>query len=199
LAGVRIKVISFASVVALASAAAAHPRIPLAERVVVRLEHRFPRASVGDGRDFLGVVALGGRPDRVREAGRLAQQFPHLLVIVSGAGTRPEVLPMLGGQIDPHRVLVDETALTTYENALFSARIINKFGRSRWLLVTSASHMPRAIGAFRHQGIDVNAWPIFDPIESPLTIKRVAWHEVLGLVAYWMLRRTSELLPNPTR
>ena len=120
-------------------------------------------------------------------------------MIVSGAGTRSEVLPILGGQIGPHRVLVDEAARTTYENALFSARIISEFGPSRWLLVTSAFHMPRAIGAFRHQGIDVNAWPIFDPMESPPTVKRVARHEILGLVAYWMLRRTNELLPNPVR
>jgi uncharacterized SAM-binding protein YcdF (DUF218 family) len=199
LAGVRTKVLSLASVVALASAAAAHPRIPLAERVVEHLEHRFPRANVGDGRDLLGVIALGGNPDRVREAGRLAQLFPHLLVIVSGAGTRREVLPMLGEQIEPDRVLVDEAARTTYENALFSTTLISKFGRGRWLLVTSAFHMPRAIGAFRHQGIDVNAWPIFDLIESPPTINSVAQHEILGLVAYWMLRRTSELLPNPLR
>jgi len=199
LAGVRTKAISFASVVALASAAAAHPRMPLAERVVVHLEHRFPRVIVEDGREFLGAIALGGNPDRVREAGRLARLFPHLLVIVSGAGTRSEVLPILGDQIEPHRVLVDEAARTTYENALFSARIISEFGPSRWLLVTSAFHMPRAIGAFRHQGIDVNAWPIFDPMESPPTVKRVARHEILGLVAYWMLRRTNELLPNPVR
>lgn len=197
MARVRVKVISVASVVALASAAVVHPRLALAERVLVHLEHRFARVNIGDGRDFLGVIALGGNPDRVREAGRLALQFSHLLVVVSGAGTRAEVLPTLGAQIEPHRILVDEAARTTYENALFSARIINNFGRSRWLLVTSAFHMPRAIGAFRHQGIDVHAWPTFDPIESPPLIESVARHEVLGLMAYWILRRTSELLPNP--
>ena len=138
--------------IAMACATVAYPGVTLAERVITRLEHQFPRVDVGEGRDFVGVIALGGSPHRLREAGRLAEKFPHLVVVVSGAGARTKVLPMLGAQIEPHRVLVEVDARSTHENALFSARVTHHYG-GHWLLVTSASHMPRAIGAFRRQAI----------------------------------------------
>jgi hypothetical protein len=67
-----------------------------ADYLVTRLEQRFVRAPIGNGAGLVGVIALGGNPDRIREAGRLARLYPHMLVVVSGAGSRAVVLPLLG-------------------------------------------------------------------------------------------------------
>jgi uncharacterized SAM-binding protein YcdF (DUF218 family) len=80
----------------------------------------------------------------------------------------------------------------------------------RWLLVTSAWHMPRAIGCFRRAGFKVEAYPVdrpARPIAEELLPSRTlagglhqtdqAIHEWIGLGAYWVTDRTSELLPGP--
>ena len=79
----------------------------------------------------------------------------------------------------------------------------------RWLLVTSAQHMPRAIGCFRKVGFPVEAYPVdwhtfprwrfIIPASFSRGLKRTddAVHEWLGLVVYWLTGRTSTLLPGP--
>ena len=73
------------------------------------------------------------------------------------------------------------------------------------LLVTSASHMPRAVGVLRHAGWPVLADPVAYKAEPGWTINLAehllrlerAMHEWLGLVAYHALGRTDTLLPGP--
>jgi uncharacterized SAM-binding protein YcdF (DUF218 family) len=79
----------------------------------------------------------------------------------------------------------------------------------RWLLVTSASHMPRAVGVFRQVGWPVLPYPVdyrtrgdFDLLLTPDAARR--WLEFdeairnwIGLVAYWMTDRIPDLLPAP--
>jgi uncharacterized SAM-binding protein YcdF (DUF218 family) len=52
-------------------------------------------------------------------------------------------------------IVMEEKASTTYENALFSAPLLNRTGKGRIWLVTNASHMNRAERCFRKAGIDV--------------------------------------------
>jgi uncharacterized SAM-binding protein YcdF (DUF218 family) len=47
----------------------------------------------------------------------------------------------------------------TYENALFSTRILREKGIQRILLVTSALHMPRSLKLFQAQGLEVIPLP----------------------------------------
>jgi uncharacterized SAM-binding protein YcdF (DUF218 family) len=64
-----------------------------------------------------------------------------------------EILKMLGV---PEEVLWYETeSRNTYENALFTRRILEEKGIDRIVLVTSAMHMPRAVGLFEKQGFEV--------------------------------------------
>ena len=53
-------------------------------------------------------------------------------------------------------ILIEDQARTTYENALATKRLI---GSASILLVTSASHIPRALGSFRKQGLDATSYP----------------------------------------
>jgi uncharacterized SAM-binding protein YcdF (DUF218 family) len=143
---------------------------PSANTLIALLEQRFPRAEIGNGQEVVGVIALGGSPERIREAARLAQLYPHLQVIVTGAGDRAEVLSLIGPHVSPDRIAVEEAARNPYENASRIARITSE---GKWLLVTSASHMPRAMATFRKAGFDVLPWPIFDLSQPGVPIEGV--------------------------
>ncbi|MGH7205386.1 MAG: YdcF family protein [Nitrospiraceae bacterium] len=53
-------------------------------------------------------------------------------------------------------ILIEDQSRTTYENAVATKRLI---GSASILLVTSASHIPRALGLFRKQGLDATPSP----------------------------------------
>jgi uncharacterized SAM-binding protein YcdF (DUF218 family) len=103
--------------------------------------------------------------------------------------------------VPENAILLDDRARTTYENAVGVKRAL---GQASILLVTSASHMPRAAALFRKQGFEVTPapctyqvrdWPGFwtdlDPFdfiphlegfyESSLVLSEVA-----GTITYWM-------------
>src|SRR4030066_333692 len=69
---------------------------------------------------------------------------------------------ILGGAQD--RLILEAKSRDTYENAAFLKEELTRLGElgpgERWLLITSAYHMPRAMGAFRAAGFAVEAWPV---------------------------------------
>ena len=69
-----------------------------------------------------------------------------------------ELLIELG--VDPARIIVEDKSRNTEENAQFTAAIVPPEPKQRWLLVTSAFHMPRAIGVFEKAGFNVVADPV---------------------------------------
>src|SRR5262249_22192674 len=69
----------------------------------------------------------------------------------------------------------------------------------RWLLITSAAHMPRAIATFQRQGFAVDPWPMYDLDAYQPRPMSMAYHEWLGLAGYWLLGRTSNVLPSSIR
>jgi uncharacterized SAM-binding protein YcdF (DUF218 family) len=208
--------------------------LPLGNLLASALESRFPPWD-SSGRAPDGIVVLGGaistrlssergEPVIDRAAGRivalakLASQFPHARIIYSGGnadlgGGPPEtdfVPPLLDAfGIPRERVLLESRSRNTAENAAFSKEIAIPKAGERWLLVTSAAHMPRAVGSFRRAGFPVEAYPV-DWRTGPaarVTPSRTfadglrqtdhAVHEWLGLLAYWVSGRSSALLPRP--
>ena len=78
------------------------------------------------------------------------------------------------------------------------------------MLVTSAYHMPRAIGVFRREGFAVEAYPVdwrtrgasdlarpFVSLADGLKRSDTAVREWVGLVAYRLSGRTDDLFPSP--
>ena len=111
--------------------------------------------------------------------------------------------------IDPGRVLLEDRARDTYENALLGKRLADPKPGEQWVLVTSAMHMPRAVGVFRAQGWNVIPYPVdyrttgdyrlalrFS-IAGGLTTLNLAAKEWLGLVAYRLMGWTNTLFPAP--
>ena len=128
------------------------------------------------------------------EAGQLARNYSHLKVVISGAaGTASEITALAGG-IDRSRVLLETRSRNTYENALYSYELIRPKPGDRWLLVTSALHMPRSIGSFRKTGFEVEPWPVYEPSSREDRLN-FALREWLGLIVYRILGRTGTFFP----
>ena len=209
---------------------------PLSHVLLLTLTERFPAWQEGRGAPY-GVIVLGGAIDSEVSAARsaveldssaervlamldLARKYPQARIVFSGgsgnllmnseaeAPWARSILARFG--LTGERFLFEETSRTTYENATHTRDLVKPVAGQRWLLVTSAFHMPRSIGAFRAAGFDVEAYPVdwrtrgwqdaalpFRRLSGGLARADVAIHEWSGLLVYWLTGRSSELLPKP--
>ena len=167
-----------------------------------------------------GGYELNGSGDRFVETAILARRFPDAKVVVTGGAgdlildgeadgvTAPRLLTALG--IAPERLLMESKSRNTYENAVFTREMLNARPGQTWLLVTSAFHMPRAMGIFRKAGFEVVPWPVDYRTsgEEPFGIAQdnaldslqnmsVAVREWIGLAVYRLTGRTDQLVPSP--
>jgi uncharacterized SAM-binding protein YcdF (DUF218 family) len=90
---------------------------------------------------------------RVLEAKRLSLSCPECEIIISGkkpaARLMKDVLVLMG--VPEDNVYKDETSAHTY----ISAKTMQSWiGNQKFFLVTSAGHMPRAVGVFQKQGME---------------------------------------------
>jgi uncharacterized SAM-binding protein YcdF (DUF218 family) len=94
---------------------------------------------------------------------------------------------------------VEPEARSTYENAVFTRRLLQPAGIERVVVVTQAWHEPRALWAFEHVGFKAVPWPAphrslkidsiddFLPSADALHDSYIAFHELIG-AAYYRLR-----------
>jgi uncharacterized SAM-binding protein YcdF (DUF218 family) len=205
--------------------------VPLGGVLLNGLQMRFPRFSP-DGEPVFGIIVLGGvlsglaSPDstqwaptgavaRLFEAAKLAGEYPNARVLVSagpehingGASEADGIAKYLVAMgVNADRLTLERRSRDTFENAQFSYAEADPKPAERWLLVTSAYHMPRAIGCFRKVGFDVVAAPAdrqMRPrlggwsVSRNLTKLDLATKEYLGLSVYWILGRTSAFMARP--
>src|SRR6476646_9319910 len=101
------------------------------------------------------------------------------------------------GGVPPDSIIIERRSRNTHENAINTAAIWRERHFRSGLLVTSATHMPRAIASFRKAGLDVAPWPadllggypptsVFDflPDANALETTTTAIKEWLGLAVY---------------
>jgi uncharacterized SAM-binding protein YcdF (DUF218 family) len=127
--------------------------------------------------------------------------------VLSEAGATRDLLVQLG--VAAQRIEIESVSRSTYENASLSYVAAQPKPGETWLLVTSAMHMPRAVGCFRRAGWTILPYPVdyrtstrmaMMPgvlLADNLVLVNVAAKEWLGLVAYRWLDRTDALLPGP--
>lgn len=105
---------------------------------------------------------------RCLHAARLYHQGKPCRVIISGGKVEGTLGPsmaetmkkfLLTQGIPEQALLMEDRALSGYENAVECGKLLSERGLARALLVTSAVHMPRAIACFRAQGVDVTPAP----------------------------------------
>lgn len=177
----------------------------------------FEDGWVSSGRGGLG---LNEAAERVTEGLRLALRHPEAKVVFTGGvggllahnaeATSPVAEFLEEAGVARERLVLEGRSRNTYENALFTRDLVKPAAGERWYLVTSAYHMPRAMGLFRKAGFDVIAYPVdyrtrgsedatrfFERIPQGLMRLDVGANEWLGLLAYRALGRTDELLPGP--
>ena len=209
---------------------------PLGTALLLPLDNRFPSWDASRGAPT-GVIVLGGvinpevsvargevslgqAAERLLAAAELYHRYPAVRVVFTGGngnvvfGGRPEsdiaadFLEGLG--IPLEHIELENGARNTMENAINTKRLIAPKPGERWLLITSASHMPRAMGLFRETGFFVEAYPVdwqtkgwADVAMQPVSLLRgfdqldLAAHEWLGLIFDRMSGRTSTLFPSP--
>ncbi len=206
--------------------------LPAGQWLVAPLEDRFPVPIVPahvDGIIVLGgavlpavsrahgQVALDDAAERITGALALAERHPEARLVLSGGDA--SILPRPGEQeaeltrallielgVAPDRLLIEDRSRNTYENALFSRALAQPKPGETWLLVTSAMHMPRAVGCFRQVGWQVLPYPVDYRTEARprpdfqlsdhLELVDVAAKEWVGLAAYRLLGRTAALFPG---
>ncbi len=167
-------------------------------RAAPMLAALIPEAALAENDDVTGIVVLGGGVRRVREAIKLAKRYPLAAVLLTGPGEAEIALASSDNSVLP-RLMLDLRARNTYENALFSKSLAQPKPGQRWVLVTSAVHMPRALTVFCSTGFEIEPWPVHDtPTESGEAAQQVQ-HELLGLLAYRLLGRTRDLVRSPSQ
>jgi uncharacterized SAM-binding protein YcdF (DUF218 family) len=157
-----------------------------------------------------GEPQLGSAGDRLTTFLRLAARFPQARLVHSGNVAESPIARslILGTGVEPSRIRFDDRASNTCSSARSTHALVEPQSGERWLLVTSAYHMPRAVACFRALGWDVTPYPTdFQRGSNPLSYELVdnlqdldaASHEWLGLVYYRLRGYTNELFPAPSR
>ena len=209
---------------------------PLGQALLLPLEERFPRGAMPT-EGIAGIIILGGFEDgsvsrargalalnesaeRLTEALVLARSLPDAKVVFTGGVA--DILqrghsgaPAVGAYLEAagvaaQRIVLEGRSRNTYENATFTRDLIMPKPGDRWLLVTSAWHMPRAIGTFRQAAFEVIPWPVdyrmtgpdellqpFGALTEGLRRTDLATREWIGLIAYRLLGRSNALVPAP--
>lgn len=209
--------------------------LPLGQLLLLPLEDRFEKpASLPEQVDGImilggavladvsvarGEVALGDPAERVTTMVTLARRYPDARLVYSGGnanflstarGTEADVMAeFLRDQgMAGARVVLENKSRTTWENVVYSQELLKPKAGERWLLVTSASHMARAVGIFRKLGWPVIPYPVDYRTEGGIDFDNFAMiqrlneldlglKEWIGLVAYYAMGRTASLFPAP--
>ena len=208
--------------------------LPVGNWAIRPLEDRFP--AIKDPPSKVdGIILLGGAIDDLTSEDRqtpalnnaanrittfviLSRLYPDArLVFTGGSGSVEQgvateapwvriLVEQLG--VAPGRVIFEGASRTTWENAVEVGRLVHPKPGETWVLLTSAAHLPRAVGVFRAAGWSVLPWPVgyrsrdhisgwFPSFGVKLAMLDNAGHEWMGLLAYWLQGRSSALFPAP--
>jgi uncharacterized SAM-binding protein YcdF (DUF218 family) len=177
----------------------------------------FEDAYVTQGR---GVLALNEAAERLTEASVLARRLPDTRVIFSGGSdsilnAAPSAAPAIAAflqasGIAAERLVLEQAARNTRENATLTFDLVRPKPGEKWLMVTSAFHMPRSMGLFRMAGFDVVAWPVdyrtagasdrlrfMNRLDEGIKRVDTATKEYIGLLVYRLRGWTDAWLPGP--
>ncbi len=206
--------------------------LPVGEWLLAPLEHRFstntalPPAPEGiiilDGAidpvlsEAWGQTEIGEAAEQLTTLLYLANLFPDAqLVFISGSASISQTKYKEADNVRflfeqfalQDRGIFDENhSLKTEENVSTSKTLINPEPNEEWILVSSAFHMPRAVGVFCQADWPVVPYPVdhrsqrgklmrlnFD-FSANLRILELAIREWLGLLTYRLTGRSDRLL-----
>jgi uncharacterized SAM-binding protein YcdF (DUF218 family) len=190
------------------------------------LVHGLQPLNLRDASGVDAVVVLGGGVDTVSAANVVLGQLTTItalrvlegvrvynaggtpFVIVSGGvpdprrGLRPESALMAAALaeagVPPDRVLQDREAKTTHDHPRTVAPLLGAHQVRRFVLVTSPTHMRRALAVFRKAGFDpipsvslirsehLAPLPWLRPNDESMLLSNSAVYDYLAWVEYWL-------------
>ena len=209
--------------------------LPIGPWLARPLEDRFPQFATGtapvDGiivlggstnprmMELRGQISVNGAAERLIAFAELARTYPDAkLVFTGGSGSlnpgalseadvAQAILTIMGG--DMGRIRFEREARNTFESGRKAKALVAPNPSENWLLVTSALHMPRAMGVFRKAGWPVTAYPVDYATGGVGRLRlrfnlagngnsaQIAIREWVGLAAYKALGRTDHWFPAP--
>ena len=156
-----------------------------------------------DAKEYGGDTMNGSGLERLRYAARLGKTTGLPILTSGGMGRKDDETSeaeLMGAALKEFGLEArwqEGDSQNTYQNALYSSRILKGMGIGEILLVTHGFHMPRAVEAFEKAGMRVIPAPTgmtdplpksiilrFLPSASALQTTRLAWHEMLGRLWY---------------
>jgi uncharacterized SAM-binding protein YcdF (DUF218 family) len=207
---------------------------PVGSWLLYPLEARFD-SNPSLPADIDGIIILGGSvmpqqseawgqletnqfAERLIAGVSLSRRYPSARVVFTGGSAsifpgRPTEADMVRDYfveegISEQRLVMEKLARNTAENASFSKKLIDPKAGEKWVLVTTAFHMPRSIGLFCQQNWPVIPYPVdhdtvpdrlfqarFNVADHASTLDTAA-HEWAGLLAYYLTGRIDSLLPS---
>jgi uncharacterized SAM-binding protein YcdF (DUF218 family) len=209
--------------------------LPLQKLMIEPLENRFPVVA-RIPQQVRGVIVLGGSvnqlltvarnqpsltgaAERMTEFVAIARRRPDLKLVFSGGSGLvwfPEVKETIVARrlfadlgLDVDGIVFEDKSRNTRENAIYSHELVAPKPDEQWLLITSAMHMPRAVGCFRRAGWNVVPYPVDYQTSGDsvfglgvhflggLNTLSTASREWAGLVAYRLMGWTDAVFPGP--
>ena len=160
-------------------------------------------------------VSVNGSAERLIESVKIIKEFKNAKIIFSGGSGivgRPDLGHAEAAKffyervgVDTKRIIFENNSRNTYENIIFSKNIINPLRNEEWLLITSASHMKRAILNGKKNdwnlipyAVDFNVSknyilkPNFNLLSNLYSFQKAS-HEWLGLISYYFMKRTDKI------
>jgi uncharacterized SAM-binding protein YcdF (DUF218 family) len=209
--------------------------LPVDKWLLWPLENRFP-VPVTLPEKVDGIIVLGGGENPLVSAIRkqpqvngaaerlitfvyLANRYPEAKLVYTGgtghlrlqefkgADAAREVFQQLGLNTD--RVLFESQSRNTIENIHLSHRMVHPKKGEKWILITSAFHMPRSIGLFRKADGEVIPYPVdyistgvlqYDWVPGGFYVIgqfNIGLREWIGCLVNWVLGNSLELFPGP--
>ena len=157
--------------------------------------------------------SLGGGSERLFKGLEFIRKKPVGTIIFTGFSgnlfqeglSEAEIIEKLikALNVDSTNILFERRSRNTFENAIYTKEIISDLKTKKWGIVTSASHMKRALATFNKQIFEISFDPIpvdfqtknsiyWGPgnIQSSLNFWRIYMHETIG---YWVYMLTGKL------
>jgi uncharacterized SAM-binding protein YcdF (DUF218 family) len=211
--------------------------LPIGNWMLYPLESRF-RHNPDLPEHVDGIIILGGsvkagmsaewqqletnrHAERLHSFIELARKYPDARLLFTGGNAsinrdKPTEADMLKRHlnrlgINPERVIIENQARNTAENAYYAKQLAKPEDGSNWILITTAFHMPRSVGLFCQTSWPVIPYPV-DHQTNPSRLMGISFnllghanslnlalHEWTGLLAYYLTGRISSPFPQDCR
>ena len=164
---------------------------------------------------------LNEKIERIIESVKLIKQFPDAKVIYSEGApitakiniTNIDAVKFFYKQmgVNNKKIIFENKSRNTYENIIFSKKFINENDSNKWILLTSAYHMKRAMSVAAKLELNFIPYPVDYRLQTAYNWKLVyivkgrtfltnlnhfqlAIHEYIGLIVYYLTKKSNKII-----